>query len=224
MSPVRVIIAATISALVGAACAAQERVGRAPSAAAIQRIDAAAETYGEPLVLEYVDPVPGCAGGGCGQASQKPGPLDPVKIQRIVSASAEQMTVVTDAGETRGIGLPSVKAVRAPDGNNSLTRSILIGTAAGVGFAGLEIGGLYLLAQALQSDPGSPSSPGSYRPVITLAIVSVLVGAVVGAVAGPSRPHRVYVLENEDRAPEGSILMRNAGNGQAAGGGPKGSP
>jgi len=168
---------------VAGGCAAHEAVGRPPTADQIARINSSAAANSL-LTVDYFRPVPG-------DSALPPGDRS-VGIERIVSADDQKLTVDIGGGVTRQIDLSLVADVSAPDRTHDVLACGAAGGAIGLGFGGLLLGGLYALAYALPSDPGSPQSSGSHGPVIGLVIGATVLGAVVGAIFGSEHGGRRY--------------------------------
>ena len=181
-------VAVVIAFALAGGCAHVHRVGRPPSPAELDEINGSAS--GEPgtFTVHYFDPTRPCDGGTC--TAEGPRPVfdaPPFEIERIVSASAGQLTVVTQTGDLWHLELSKVAGV------TTRHRATLSGGIVGGGF-GLVFGGLSaLLASGAPPDTPYPqSASSSSATLVGIAAAFTVVGALVGALVG----HAMFARES----------------------------
>jgi hypothetical protein len=177
----RLIAAVTVVALTSG-CTHVRRVGRPPSAGEIEAINRSAS--GEPgtLSMIYFDPLRPCAGGTC--RAERPRPIvdaPPFEIERIVSATMTEMTVVAVTGDRWHLDTSKIAGV------TTRHRATITGGVTGAAF-GFGFGCLTAIAasgpwsdSSAASNSSQSSSIGRSAEIVT---ISTVVGAIVGAVVG----------------------------------------
>ena len=188
---------AILSFVAAPGCSAMEHVGRPPSADEIARINAQARETLPPMRLEYTNHEHACNAGPCSVGEPRPQPDEPpVDIQRILSANADALTVVTGSGETRHTRLSLIAAVNTPDHSNHVLRYTAGGAAVGLGVMA-AYAGIVLLTEALLSQVHLPDmpAPSEGRSLTTGDVFqatwpTVAAGALVGLVMGTVAQHR----------------------------------
>jgi hypothetical protein len=184
----------SIAALLGLAplvsCATYDRVGRPPSPAEVERINAAA-SWGHGMKVMLVEPLAPCAHPGCPGATESVG-LD-ITPSRVEGYAAGQMVFVDADGRRAAAPLEAVVGVEIPHANRARTAAAAAAIAAGSYYA---IVGMVWAISNIEPPLDNPMMPASRCPdcktfFITVPLVIAGIGAVAGAYIGS--PQRFLV-------------------------------
>lgn len=159
-------------------CASVHRVGRPPSVDEIDEINRSASGDPGSFTVHYLDPFNPCAGGTCRPEGRPIFDTPPPDIERIVSADAQQLSVVARSGDAWRLDLSKVAGV------STYHRGTVAGGIAG-GAIGLGFGALFAVALSGPGpDVNAPDHATSLWTPIGIAAIVTGLGAIVGAVVG----------------------------------------
>jgi hypothetical protein len=159
-------------------CASVHRIGRPPSVDEIDRINRSASGDLGSFTVHYIDPLNPCAGGTCRPEGRPIFDTPPADLERIVSADAQQLSVVARSGDGWRLDLSRVAGV------STYHRGTVAGSIAG-GAIGLGFGALFAVALSGPGpDVNPPDHPTSLWTPIGIAAIVTGLGAIVGGIVG----------------------------------------
>ena len=172
--------------LLASGCAAHEKVGRPPSSTELQRINDYAADHGA-LNVEYVTPLPACAGGACRGMLEDRGLPD--EIATVVSSDASETVVTTVDGRKWNLRASDIAGVSARDRG----QGALVGAAVGGG-AGLALS--VLMVALFSGGGGFPDAPvtstksdsgDGFKLIVLMTALGALGGVPWGYLIGGRR-------------------------------------
>lgn len=172
-------------ALVFGGCVAHEAVGRPPSIAEVERLNAYAQEHGD-LRVEYVIPLPSCAAASCGRDIR--GRLLPEEITGVVSSNDRETLVQAQDGVTWKLQTSTIAGASARNRARGATVGAVVGVAIGLALTaalfGLSESGAFRNPDP-SAPPTSPTTAGDVAKIgLLLSVTQGLGGAFWGYLIG----------------------------------------